>query len=141
MNDQRLHLEELLSERIVVLDGALGTSIQALKLGENDFRGNRFKDWPSELKGNNDLISISQPQHIIAIHREFLAAGADIITTNTFNSSAPSQGDYGMEDLVPELNHTAAQLARKAADTDTERSGIPRFVAGCLLYTSPSPRD
>ncbi|MED5535644.1 MAG: homocysteine S-methyltransferase family protein, partial [Pseudomonadota bacterium] len=136
MNDQRLHLEELLGERIVVLDGALGTSIQALELGENDFRGNRFKDWPSELKGNNDLLSISQPQHITAIHREFLAAGADIITTNTFNSSAPSQGDYGMEDLVPELNHAAAQLARKAADTDTERSGIPRFVAGALGPTN-----
>jgi 5-methyltetrahydrofolate--homocysteine methyltransferase len=136
LNDQRPHLEELLSERIVVLDGALGTSIQALELGENDFRGNRFKDWPSELKGNNDLLSISQPQHIIAIHREFLAAGADIITTNTFNSSAPSQGDYGMEDLVPELNRAAAQLARKAADTATEKSGIPRFVAGALGPTN-----
>ena len=136
MSDQRLHLEKLLRERIVVLDGALGTSIQTLELGENDFRGNRFKDWPSELKGNNDLLSISQPQHIIAIHRDFLAAGADIITTNTFNSSAPSQGDYGMEDLVPELNHAAARLARKAADMATETSGIPRFVAGALGPTN-----
>jgi len=136
LNTQHLHLEELLRERIVVLDGALGTSIQALELEENDFRGNRFKDWPSELKGNNDLLSISQPQHIIAIHKEFLAAGADIITTNTFNSTAPSQGDYGMENLVPELNQAAAQLARKAADMATEKSGIPRFVAGALGPTN-----
>ena len=104
MSDRRQQLEKLLSERIVILDGAAGTSIQDLKLGEADFRGERFEDWPSELKGNNDLLSITQPQHVVKIHREFLAAGADIITTNTFNSTQPSQGDYGMEAVVAELN-------------------------------------
>jgi len=136
LSDRRQQLEQLINERIVVLDGALGTSVQGLKLEEAAFRGDRFADWPSGLKGNNDLLSISQPQHITAIHGEFLAAGADIITTNTFNSTAPSQGDYGMEALVSELNFAAAQLARKAADAAAAQSGVPRFVAGALGPTN-----
>jgi len=136
MSDRRQQLEKLLSERIVILDGAAGTSIQDLKLGEADFRGERFADWPSELKGNNDLLSITQPQHIVRIHREFLAAGADIITTNTFNSTQPSQGDYGMGAVVAELNRTAARLARETADEFAAKSGTPRFVAGALGPTN-----
>ena len=93
-------LRAALAERILVLDGAMGTMLQEHELAEDDFRGERFGDHPRELKGNNDLLSISQPQHISKIHRRFLAAGADIITTNTFNSTAPSQADYGMEGLV-----------------------------------------
>ena len=136
MNTRGEQLLKLLSERIVVLDGALGTSVQALKLSEADFRGERFADWPSELKGNNDLLSISQPHHISRIHKEFLAAGADIITTNTFNATAPSQADYGMEGLVPELNRAAARLAREAADAASARTATPRFVAGALGPTN-----
>jgi 5-methyltetrahydrofolate--homocysteine methyltransferase len=129
-------LERFLTERIAILDGAMGTSIQALKLAEEEFRGERFAAWPTALKGNNDLLSITQPGHIATIHREFLGAGADIITTNTFNSSAPSLGDYGMDDLVAELNLAAARLARAAADAHAEQSGSPRFVAGALGPTN-----
>jgi len=136
MSERREQLERLLTERIVILDGAMGTSIQALQLAEEDFRGERFAAWPTALKGNNDLLSITQPEHIAAIHREFLEAGADIITTNTFNSSAPSLGDYGLDDLVSELNLAAAQLARTVVDTHAEHSGSPRFVAGALGPTT-----
>jgi 5-methyltetrahydrofolate--homocysteine methyltransferase len=136
LRNQIKQLEKLLGERIIILDGALGTSVQALKLKEADFRGQRFKDWPRELQGNNDLLSLSQPDHIKNIHRQFLAAGADIITTNTFNSTKPSQADYGMESLVSELNFTAAQIAREVADESEAESGKPRFVAGALGPTS-----
>ena len=101
-----------LDERIVLLDGAMGTMIQAYGLGEDDYRGERFATWDHDLKGNNDLLSITRPDIIRDIHNSFLAAGADIIETNTFNANAPSMSDYGMEDLVPELNRAAAQLAR-----------------------------
>ena len=136
MNGRATQLESLLRERILMLDGALGTSVQALKLTEEDFRGRRFAHWPSELKGNIDLLSITQPHRIAAIHRGFLAAGADIITTNTFNSTAPSQGDYGMEALVPELNRASARVARAAADAAAAETGTPRFVAGALGPTN-----
>ena len=136
MSRRSEQLEHLLTERIVILDGAMGTSIQSLNLAEEDFRGERFAAWPTALKGNNDLLSITQPEYIATIHREFLAAGADIITTNSFNSSAPSLGDYGMGDLVAELNLAAAQLARSAADAHAEQSGFPRFVAGALGPTT-----
>ncbi len=136
MSRRAEQLERLLTERIAILDGAMGTSIQALELAEEDFRGERFAAWPTALKGNNDLLSITQPGKITTIHREFLAAGADIISTNTFNSSAPSLGDYGMDDLVAEMNLTAAQLARAAADAHAEQSGSPRFVAGALGPTN-----
>ena len=125
-------LSKGLSERILLLDGAMGTMIQAHKLTEDDFRGERFRDWQRDLRGNNDLLSITRPQIIQGIHRQFLEAGSDIIETNTFNSNAPSMGDYGMEDLVGELNRTAAKIARDAADEFAAKTGRPRFVAGVL---------
>ena len=123
--------EQLLRERILILDGAMGTMIQAYNLEEDGYRGERFKDWPSDLKGNNDLLVLTQPQIIKEIHAEYLEAGADIIETNTFNSNDYGMADYGMQELVYELNVAAAQLAREAADTysDTDK---PRFVAGVL---------
>ena len=129
-------LQRLLSERILLLDGAMGTMIQSYGLSEADYRGQRFRDWPSDLKGNNDLLVLTQPQIISEIHTRYLTAGADIIATDTFNSSAPSQGDYRMEGLVVELNFAAAQLARAAADTSTASDGAPRFVAGAIGPTN-----
>ena len=129
-------LEALLTERIAILDGAMGTSIQELRFGEDDYRGERFADWESSLKGNNDLLSLTQPESIARIHREFLEAGADIITTNTFNSNGPSMGDYGMDDLVAELNATAAEIARKVADDVAIETGKVCFVAGALGPTN-----
>ncbi len=125
-----------LKQRILLLDGAMGTMIQRLKLGEDDFRGEQYRDWHRDLKGNNDLLTITRPDVIRDIHLEFLEAGADIIETNTFNSNAPSMGDYGMESLVPELNLAAARLARSCADDVAAKSGIPRYVAGVLGPTN-----
>src|SRR5438477_10093162 len=126
-------LERLLRERIVILDGAMGTMIQARGLEEKDFRGERFKDWGHDLKGNNDLLSLTQPEIIQAIHREYLEAGADIIETNTFNSNAISMADYGMEGLAYELNVAGAKNARAAADAVTAaKGGKAFFVAGAL---------
>jgi len=125
-----------LDERILVLDGAMGTMIQAYGLAEEDYRGERYANWGRDLKGNNDLLSITRPDVIREIHSAFLDAGADIIETNTFNSNAPSMGDYGMELLVRDLNLAAARLARECADDVTARSGTPRFVAGVLGPTS-----
>jgi 5-methyltetrahydrofolate--homocysteine methyltransferase len=122
----------LLRERILVLDGAMGTMIQAHKLAEAAYRGDRFRDWKSDVKGNNDLLTLTQPQIIEGIHDRYLAAGADIIETNTFNSIAPSQGDYHMESLVRELNLEAARIARRAADRSFAATGKSRFVAGVL---------
>ena len=129
-------IKKLLSERIVILDGASGTHIQSLGLEESDFRGKRFADWPTDLKGNNDLLCITQPERVIQMHQKFLEAGADIISTNTFNSNAPSQSDYGTESLVAELNLTAANLARQVADEYSKATGSPRFVAGILGPTN-----
>src|ERR1039457_1764638 len=106
----------LLKQRLVILDGAMGTMIQQHRLGEADFRGSRFADWPSDLRGNNDLLTLTQPQIIAAIHRDYLLAGADLISTNTFNSNAVSQADYHMESLVGELNLGGAHMARQGAD-------------------------
>ena len=114
--DNSTRLLAALQERILLLDGAMGTMIQAQRLGESDFRGERFKDWQQDLKGNNDLLSITQPQVIRNIHDAYFDAGADIVETNTFNSNAPSMADYGMQSLVKELNFAAARLAREAAD-------------------------
>ena len=136
MNARVGQLRALLNRRIAILDGALGTSVQALELSEADFRGVRFADWPRDLKGNNDLLCITQPARVAAIHREFLLAGADIITTNTFNATAPSQGDYGLEERVGEINLAAARLARETADRAAEETGVPRFVAGALGPTN-----
>jgi 5-methyltetrahydrofolate--homocysteine methyltransferase len=126
----------LLGERILVLDGAMGTVIQSYGLGEADYRGERFSDWPRDLKGNNDLLVLTRPEVIGEIHRRYFEAGADIVETNTFNSNATSQADYGTESLVRELNLTAAQVARRAADEVAARTGRPRFVAGALGPTS-----
>src|ERR1017187_7277654 len=126
----------LLKQRLVILDGAMGTMIQQHRLGEADFRGSRFADWPSDLRGNNDLLTLTQPQIIAAIHRDYLLAGADLISTNTFNSNAISQSDYHMASLVGELNLAAARLARQVADEVTSLTGKQRFVAGALGPTN-----
>ncbi|MES0372207.1 MAG: methionine synthase, partial [Mariprofundaceae bacterium] len=128
-------LQEQLSKRILLLDGAMGTMIQGYKLEEADYRSERFADWPSELKGNNDLLSLTQPQIIRDIHAAYLDAGADILETNTFNANAASMADYGMEELVYELNVEGAKLAREACDA-ISTSEKPRFVAGVVGPTS-----
>lgn len=109
-------LTAALRQRIMVIDGAMGTAIQRDRPDEAGYRGERFKDWPSDLVGNNDLLNLTQPQIIEGIHREYLEAGADILETNTFNANAISLSDYGMEELSYELNYAGAALARKAAD-------------------------
>jgi 5-methyltetrahydrofolate--homocysteine methyltransferase len=130
-------LEPLLARRILVLDGAMGTMIQSYGLGEQDYRGDRFATWPRDLKGNNDLLSLTQPDIIRSIHAAYLDAGADILETNSFNSTAISMADYGMEDLVYELNHASAQIARGIADEFERRApDVPRFVAGVLGPTN-----
>ncbi len=129
-------LQQALAKRILVLDGAMGTMIQSYKLGESDYRGDRFADWVSDLKGNNDLLSLTQPKVIRQIHDAYLEAGADIVETNTFNANAPSMGDYGMESLVEELNLASARLAREAADAFSQRHGVQKFVAGVLGPTN-----
>lgn len=128
-------LRKLLKERILVLDGAMGTMIQRHRPDEAAYRGERFKDWNSDLKGNNDLLSLTQPEMIGSIHREYLAAGADIIETNTFNANALSMADYHMEELVYELNVESARLAKAAAE-EFSTPDRPRFVAGSLGPTS-----
>jgi 5-methyltetrahydrofolate--homocysteine methyltransferase len=126
-----------LENRILVLDGAMGTMIQRYKLTEEQYRGERFKDFDHPLKGNNDLLSITQPQIIQAIHEEYLNAGADIIETNTFNATSISQADYHLQDLVYELNYNSAKLAREAADKFTKQNPEkPRFVAGSIGPTN-----
>ncbi len=129
-------IETLLTERILVLDGAMGTMIQGYHLDEAAYRGERFKDWSQDVKGNNDLLTLTRPDVIGDIHMAYLQAGADVVETNTFNANAPSMGDYGMEDLVYELNSEAAKLARKQVDLFTQTSDRPAFVAGVLGPTN-----
>jgi 5-methyltetrahydrofolate--homocysteine methyltransferase len=130
-------LRALMHERILILDGAMGTMIQKRKLSEADFRGERFADWPVDLKGNNDLLVLTQPQVISDIHRAYLDAGADIIEANTFNATRISMADYQMQDLAYEINVAAARLARECADAKTlETPKKPRFVAGIIGPTS-----
>ena len=137
LSEAEVRLRKALTERILILDGAMGTMIQEHKLGEADYRGDRFADWPSDLKGNNDLLTLSQPGVIKQIHTDYLRAGAHIIETNTFNANSVSMADYGMESLVPELNRESARLARECVDElmqeDPEQ---PRFVAGVLGPTN-----
>ncbi|MBU3846429.1 MAG: methionine synthase [Candidatus Acinetobacter avistercoris] len=128
-------LKALLAQRILIIDGAMGTMIQRHKLEEADYRGERFADWASDLKGNNDLLVLSQPQIIQGIHEAYLEAGADIIETNSFNGTRVSMSDYHMEDLVPEINREAARIA-KAACLKYSTPEKPRFVAGVLGPTS-----
>ena len=135
--ERLLQLPGLLARRILVLDGAMGTMIQSYQLGEGDYRGDRFAEWRHDLKGNNDLLSLTQPGIIRAIHAAYLDAGADILETNSFNSTAISLADYGMEDLVYELNRESARLAREVADEFEGRDGDrPRYVAGVLGPTN-----
>ena len=130
-------LQQALKERILILDGGMGTMIQSYKLEEEDYRGARFADWPQDVKGNNDLLLLSRPDIIQAIEKAYLDAGADILETNTFNATQVSQADYGMESLVYELNVEGARLAREVADAKTaETPDRPRFVAGVLGPTS-----
>ena len=130
-------LENLLAERILVFDGAMGTMIQEKKLEEEDFRGNRFVEHPSLLKGNNDLLSLARPDVILDIHRSFLAAGADILGTNTFNATSISQADYGTQALVGEMNRESALIARKAVDEHImQHPDNARFVMGALGPTN-----
>jgi 5-methyltetrahydrofolate--homocysteine methyltransferase len=126
-------IQDCLKERILIIDGAMGTMIQRHQLEEKDYRGKRFSDWASDLKGNNDLLSITQPEIIEGIHREYLDAGADIIETNTFNSQAISMADYHMEALAYELNVASARVAKKAAaEFAALNPDKPRFVAGAI---------
>jgi len=127
------------AKRVLVLDGAMGTMIQSLRLSEEDFRGERFADWPRELKGNNDLLNLTQPEHLKRFHLDYLRAGADIIESNTFSSTSIAQADYGMEALAYELNREGARIAREAADEVTaETPERPRFVAGAIGPTNRS---
>lgn len=141
-------LRDLLAEKILVIDGAMGTMIQRYKLTEEDYRGERFKDYPSDLKGNNDLLVITQPQIIKEIHREYLDAGADIIETNTFNAQSVSMADYDMQSLSYEMNVAAAKVARAAVDEYiADNPGAKKFVAGAIgpmnktLSLSPDVND
>ena len=124
-----------LSQRILFLDGAMGTMIQGYKLEEKDYRGTRFAQWEVDLKGNNDLLSLTQPDIIQAIHSAYFAAGADIVETNTFNSTTISMADYHMESLAYEINLASAKIARAAAEQYSTPEK-PRFVAGVLGPTA-----
>lgn len=134
-NSEQLY--KALGERILILDGAMGTMIQRYNFTEEDYRGERFKDWKSPLKGNNDLLSLTQPEAIEEIHRKYLLAGADIIETNTFSGTTIAMADYHMEDLVYELNYESAKIAKKVCDEFTAQNpNKPRFVAGSIGPTN-----
>ena len=124
-------------KRILVLDGAMGTMLQAYKFTEEDFRGERFKEYPTPLQGNNDLLSITQPEAIKEVHAKYFAAGADIVETNTFSGTTIAMADYQMEDLVYELNYESAKIAKEVADEFTAKEPHkPRFVAGSIGPTN-----
>jgi len=130
-------LEEILSKKILILDGAMGTMLQEYKFSEEDFRGARFADWPRSLKGNNDLLSLTQPHAIEEIHRKYFLAGADIVETNTFSGTTIAMADYGMEELVYELNFESARIAKKVAvELTLKEPSKPRFVAGAIGPTN-----
>ena len=128
-------LKTLIRSKVLVLDGAMGTMIQKLKFDESDYRGERFKNYDILLKGNNDLLSITQPKAILNIHKEYLEAGADIIMTNTFSSTSIAMADYNMESLVHDLNYESAQLAKKAVK-EYDSPDKPRFIAGSIGPTN-----
>ena len=128
-------IQQLLEDRILIIDGAMGTMIQRHQLQEADYRGDRFKDWPSDVKGNNDLLSITQARIITDIHKQYLHAGADIIETNTFNAQVVSLADYGMQELAYEINVAAARCAKQAIEEyakETNQQGVEKFVAGAI---------
>ncbi len=131
------NIKELLTERVLVLDGAMGTMLQRYKFTEEDFRGERFKDWGHPLQGNNDLLSLTQPDAIAEVHRKYFEAGADIVETNTFSGTTIAMADYNMETLVYELNYESARIAKKVADEFTAKNpDKPRFVAGSIGPTN-----
>ena len=127
---------KLMQERILVLDGAMGTMIQALKLDEEGYRGARFDAWNREVRGNNDLLNLSRPDAVRDIHLAYFRAGADIVSTNTFSSTSIAQADYGMEGIAYELNAAGSRLAREAAEQAEKEDGRRRFVAGALGPTN-----
>jgi 5-methyltetrahydrofolate--homocysteine methyltransferase len=138
-NDTESRFRAAAAKRILVLDGAMGTMIQSHRFSEAEFRGQRFRDWPRDVRGNNDLLILTQPDTIRQIHLDYLHAGADIVETNTFSSTRIAQADYGMEGLAFELNREGARLAREAADRVTaETPDKPRFVAGAIGPTNRS---
>lgn len=127
----------ILKERVLILDGAMGTMLQRYKFTEEDFRGERFKDWEHPLQGNNDLLSLTQPEAIAEVHRKYLEAGADILETNTFSGTTIAMADYHMEDLVYELNYESARIAKMVAEEFTEKDpDKPRYVAGSIGPTN-----
>jgi len=137
--DAESRLRAAAARRVLVIDGAMGTQIQGLRLSEAEFRGDRFKDWPRDLRGNNDLLILTWPDAILGFHLDYLRAGADIVETNTFASTSIAQADYGMESLAYELNLEGARLARGAADIVTaETPDRARFVAGAIGPTNRS---
>ncbi len=130
-------IKEEIQKRILVLDGAMGTMLQQYNFSEEDFRGERFKDYPTSLKGNNDLLSITQPEAIAEVHRKYFEAGADIVETNTFSGTSIAMADYNMENLVYELNYESAKIAKKVAEEFTKANPEkPRFVAGSIGPTN-----
>jgi 5-methyltetrahydrofolate--homocysteine methyltransferase len=131
-------LRAIAAKRILVLDGAMGTMIQSYRFSEADFRAERFADWPRDLRGNNDLLILTQPDAIRSIHAAYFRAGADIAETNTFSSTSIAQADYGMEALAYELNREGARLAKEAAREVEAEDGRPRFVAGAIGPTNRS---
>jgi len=135
--NKKLQLEKLLQERILILDGAMGTMIQRYKLEEEDFRNESLKAHTKSLKGNNDLLSITRPDVVLAIHKEYLEAGSDILETNTFSGTTIAQADYGLEHLVYDINYESAKLAKQACDEYTAKNpNKPRFVAGAMGPTN-----
>tara|TARA_R110000868_G_scaffold5985_8_gene34789 strand:+ start:19659 stop:20660 length:1002 start_codon:yes stop_codon:yes gene_type:complete len=131
------NIQQALQQRILVLDGAMGTMLQAYKFSEADFRGERFKDYPTSLQGNNDLLSITQPEAIKTIHAKYFKAGADIVETNTFSGTTIAMADYHMEDLVYELNYQSTKIAKEVAEEfTTKEPHKPRFVAGSIGPTN-----
>jgi len=132
-----LNIKQAIKNRILVLDGAMGTMLQRYNFSEEDFRGERFKNYPTSLKGNNDLLSITQPNAIAEVHAKYFEAGADIVETNTFSGTTIAMADYQMEDLVYELNYESAKIAKRVADEFTQNNPKqPRFVAGSIGPTN-----
>ncbi len=127
---------DLMAKQVMILDGAMGTMLQAYKFSEEDFRGTRFADWTTLIQGNNDILNITQPDAVRAVHLEYFMAGADIAETNTFGGTTIAQSDYGLQDLAYEINETGAKLANEAARMAEEKDGRPRFVAGALGPTN-----
>src|SRR5215469_15806846 len=131
-----MNIKDMLQQRILIIDGAMGTMIQRYKLKEEDYRGERFKDWPTDIKGNNDLLCLTQPQIIKEIHKQYLEAGADILETNTFNAQRVSLADYNMQELAVEINVAAATIANQAVAEFSAIPGnvehTPRFIAGAI---------